>query len=104
MSALPIHQPQTPGKTPAGIRAALPDPERARFEADFQTCMSQAAGSYDLAPVQDCLDRWHPAAVIYAADPGDYQRMMREAEQLLAGENVPTMPWEETAGRLGLGG
>lgn len=102
MSAQPIHQQQRPAKTPAGIRANLPAEELARFEADFQARMREAAESYDLAPVQDCLDRWWPMAVIWADDPDDYRRMMEEAAKLMAGEYVPTVPWEETAARLGL--
>lgn len=102
MSAQPVHQQQTPPKTPAGIRGALLDDERARFETDFQACMHRATDIYDLAPVHDCLDRWWAAAVMTAHDPDGYRQAMEDAAKLLAGEYVPTVPWEETAARLGL--
>lgn len=102
MSAQPVHQSQRPPKTPAGIRAALPPEEQTRFEADFQTRMREAADAYDLAPVQDCLERWWPMAVIYAEDPAGYYEMMETVGKLQRGEYVQTVPWEETAARLGI--
>jgi hypothetical protein len=104
MSAQPVDQPprQRPPKTPAGIRDALLPADKTRFETDFQACMRRATETYDLAPVQDCLNRWWGAAVMTADDPDGYREAMETADRILAGEYVPTVPWEETAARLGL--
>jgi hypothetical protein len=50
------------------IRAALESSpaERERFECDFQTALTVAAESFDLAPVDAVLDRWRGIAAIRA--------------------------------------
>jgi len=104
MSAQPVDQPkrQRPAKTPAGIRAALPSEEQPKFEADFKARMRQAEETFDLAPVQDCLERWWPMAVIHDDDPAGYRDMMINVEKLLAGEHVETVTWAEMVERHGL--
>lgn len=103
MSAQPVHDhPGRVEKTPAAIRAALLPEETPRFEADYQTAIQTAAETYDLTPVQRCLDHWWPAAQMASDDPDGYRQAMDDARKLTAGEHVVTVSWEETAERLGL--
>lgn len=90
-----------PHAGPRAIRAALPIGDREAFDADFRAAMATATEEQDLAPVTACLERWWRVAWS-AADLRRHREMLDHTNRLLAGEDVPTVPWSELRARLGL--
>jgi len=64
--------------------------------------MTEAMETLNLRPVLDMLTRWERVALLTDHDPEGHQQMLRTAERLNAGENLPTRPWAEVKQELGL--
>lgn len=95
--ASPATAPRRPEKTPAGIRAALPPDIRPEFEADYRAALTEAADTFDLTPVHQCMDIWHGHAMLAVGSPDGYRQMLAMAELDKAG-----VPPEEILARLGI--
>jgi len=104
MTAQPHEPPRAPllaapEKTPRGVRDALLAEDVVEFDRDFRAAMAEAAETFDLAPVNACVERWWPVAWS-STDPEGHRRMLEQAGRLLRGESVPTTPWEHLKSRL----
>ncbi|MGH3765930.1 MAG: DUF6247 family protein [Pseudonocardiaceae bacterium] len=94
MTAEPVaNGPQGPGPevappaaTPGAIRQALLPEEVGQFDSEWRTAMSRSAESLDLTEVYTVLRRWRGIAALTQADPDAHRRMLRRADQLLAGQ------------------
>ena len=87
---------------PRAIRGRLLPEEAGDFDREYRRVMAEAMETLDLKPVLDMLTRWERVALLTEHDPEGYQQMLRTAERLNAGENLPTRPWAEVKRELGL--
>jgi hypothetical protein len=72
--------------SPRDIRSALLPEEAGQFDMEWQAAMARSAESLDLTDVYRVLQRWRSIAEMTRADPGAHRRMLRRADQILAGE------------------
>ncbi|GAB3727132.1 DUF6247 family protein [Nocardiopsis nanhaiensis] len=86
---------------PKAIRAALLPEEAGDFDREFRRVMNEARESLDIAPVNECLDRWWHVAMS-SRDPEAHRHMLDVAARAERGEPVSTVPWPELKSRLGL--
>lgn len=92
--------------TPAEVRAGLSPESAEEFDAHWRTVLARAAETYDLTPVQACLEAWRRVArVTDAAGGADGYRALREqAAHALEREEAPhrSVSWREVRVELGL--
>jgi Family of unknown function (DUF6247) len=94
--------PLRPGATPAAIRDALLDEDRARFDAAYQRTLATAGDSLDLTELFRCLEHWRRIAILQR-DPDRFTSIARRAAERLSGEPVPPdEPLSRTRRRAGL--
>jgi Family of unknown function (DUF6247) len=87
-------------RTFTAVRAVLPAANVVAFDAEFEAITH--APVVDLAALDDFLSGWWRIATRAAADPADWRRMQREAEQLQSGA-LPVGPTlAEVLGRRGV--
>ncbi len=67
--------------------------EAAQFESDFRDALQQAAGAFDLAPVNRVVNRWWSIAYLRLNPPTAEER--DAANRLRAGEDVGWASAEE---------
>jgi hypothetical protein len=94
-------QPVT-ASTPREIRAALTGEEIAHFDREYRQAMADAAESLDLAGVVSMLNRWQRVAWSTKDDFQAHRHMLACADELNAGGDVASEPWQQTKTRLGL--
>lgn len=79
-----------PETTPAAIRDALIDSERAEFERAYQDAISEAARTMDLTKVLDVLRNYHRIAwLTQRQGPEAHRRMLEQADQALRTGEAP---------------
>jgi hypothetical protein len=88
--------------TPRDIRAALRGEEIGHFDREYRQAMADAADSLDLSGVLAMLERWRRVAWSTEVDPDAHSKMLESVTRLNAGEDFPTVPWEQVKTRLGL--
>lgn len=91
-----------PEATPAAIRDALVDDERADFERAYREAMSEAATSMDLTRVLDVLRGYHRIAELtHRQGAAAHRRMLDKASHILAtGENPNGVAVDEVRGLI----
>ena len=87
---------------PREIRAALSGEEIAHLDREYRDVMADAAESLDLSDVVSMLRRWQRVAWSTQDDPDAHRHMLARADELNAGEDVPTESWRATKARLSL--
>lgn len=93
-SPVPVLPPET---TPAAIRDALIDEERAEFERAYQEAIAEAARTLDLTGVLGVLRNYHRIAwLTQRQGPEAHRRMLDKAAEILrTGGNPTGVPAEE---------
>lgn len=93
-----------PGTSPASIRDALIDEERAEFEQAYQAAMAEAADTLDLTRVLDVLRAYHRIATLTQRHgPQAHRRMLdKVAEIQRTGRNPDGVPIEEVRALIGV--
>ncbi len=94
-------EPRLPARTPAGIRAALEDHDRAHFEGEYQSALLRAGAEFDLTGVHEVIEHWWQLAVLRSDRPA-HQRTLAVAAALRAGQPVPSTPWDQVRAELGI--
>jgi uncharacterized protein DUF6247 len=86
-----------PDTTPAAIRDALIDEERAEFERAYQEAMAEAARTLDLTRVLDVLRNYHRIAwLTQRHGPEAHRRMLDKAAEIMrTGRNADAVPIED---------
>jgi len=86
-----------PAKSLRAIRAALVvRQDREAFDAGLRAVLDEVRVNLDLGVLNDFVHRWWISACDSARDPDGRRRMHVRAEQVLAGEAVPSArPWRE---------
>ncbi len=93
-SPVPVLPPDT---TPAAIRDALIDEERAEFETAYADAMAEASRTLDLTRVLDVLRAYHRIAWLTRQQGSEAHRRMldKAAEILRTGSNPDAVPAED---------
>jgi hypothetical protein len=82
----PAHVPaRLVDRTGPAVRAALPEPARIEFEAQFEAALIAAADSFNPLPAYRVVLKWWGVALRYA-NPDDAARDRKTARQVEAGE------------------
>jgi Family of unknown function (DUF6247) len=86
-----------PEATPAAVRDALIDEERAEFERAYQDTMVEATSTLDLTPVLEVVRAYHRIAWLTRQQgPAAHRRMLDEAAEILrTGGNPDAAPLED---------
>lgn len=86
-----------PEKTLRGIRSALVVPQdRDAFDEGLKAVLEEVRISLDLSVLDGFIHRWWISACDSAIDPDGRRRMHAVADQILAGEAVPSgRSWRE---------
>ena len=87
-------------RTFTAVRATLPAANVAAFDAELEAVTR--APVIDLAALDEFLSSWWRIAVRAVADPADWQRMHREADQLQAGARPAGPTLAEVLSRRGV--
>lgn len=103
---LPVSTPSAaPGQrplldaAPQTIRAGLLPEEAGDFDREFRQAMAHATETLDLTDVLALLHRWQRVARS-SQDERAHARMLKHADRLTAGDDIPTEPWTHTKARL----
>jgi Family of unknown function (DUF6247) len=99
MSALPAEYPRIERSFTA-VRASLPPDNAAAFDAELMSITR--APVPDLAALDEFLSAWHRIAARAAADPADWRRMHRAADELLSGKRRPGRTMSEVLADRGI--
>jgi hypothetical protein len=99
VSPVPVLPPET---TPAAIRDALIDEERAEFERAYRDAITEAAQTMDLTRVLDVLRNYHRIAwLTQRQGPAAHRRMLDKAAAILqTGTNPDGIPAEDVRARI----
>lgn len=91
-----------PKATPAAIREALIDNERAEFERDYHEAVRNATKTWDLNPVFDVLRNYHRIACITRLNGvAAHRRMLAKADEIArTGKNPDGRSEEELMARI----
>jgi hypothetical protein len=81
---------QPPGRTPAEIRAELPEGLRAQFDAEYRQVLEEAKASYQLDRLNEVMQAWWQLA--WARRSPTHEQALATGESLLRGERVETVP------------
>ena len=86
-----------PDTTPAAIRDALIDEERAEFERTYQEAMLEAARTLDLTRVLNVLRNYHRIAwLTQRQGPEAHRRMLDKAAEIMrTGKNPDAVPAQD---------
>lgn len=93
-SLVPVLSPDT---TPAAIRDALIDEERAEFERTYRQALAEAAETLDLNRVLDVLRNYHCIAwLTQRQGPEAHRRMLDKAAEIMrTGKNPDAVSIED---------
>jgi Family of unknown function (DUF6247) len=91
----PAGRVQPPGRTPAAVRAELPEALRAQFDADYHQALEDAKASYQLDRVHEVIQAWWQLA--WARRSPTHEQALATGTRLLGGERVKTFPADADA-------
>jgi hypothetical protein len=86
--ASPVGRVEPPERTPAAIRAELPDELRGRFDAEYQAALDDAKTSYRLDRLNQVMQSWWQTA--WARRSPRREQVVEAGARILRGEPVET--------------
>ena len=81
---------EPPERTPAAIRAELPDSLRGQFDAEYQAALEEAKATYRLDRLNDVVQAWWQ--LVWARRSPRHEQAIETGHRLLRGEEVETFP------------
>jgi hypothetical protein len=81
---------EPPERSPAAIRAELPEAMRAQFDAEYLAALEHARTTYRLDRLNEVLDAWWLSG--WARRIPGHEQAMATGRRILAGEAVETTP------------
>ncbi len=96
--ASPVGRVEPPDRTPAAIRAELPEALRARFDAEYRGALEEAKASYQLDRLNEVIQAWWQ--LTWARRSPGHEQAVETGSRLLRGEQVETFPVDLDALRL----
>jgi hypothetical protein len=79
-----------PGRTPAAVRAELPEELRAQFDAEYRQALEEAKASYQLDRLHEVIRAWWQLA--WARRSPTHEQALATGTRLLRGGEVGTFP------------
>jgi Family of unknown function (DUF6247) len=79
-----------PERTPAAIRAELPEELRGQFDAEYHAALEEARVSYRLDRVNEVVQAWWQ--LVWAQRSPRHKQAIETGRRLLRGEEVETFP------------
>lgn len=79
-----------PERTPAAIRAELPDDLRGQFDAEYRAALEEAKVTYRLDRLNDVVQAWWQ--LVWARRSPQHEQAIETGHRLLRGEEVETFP------------
>jgi hypothetical protein len=79
-----------PERTPAAIRAELPDDLRAQFDAEYLAALDEARSTFRLDRLNEVIQEWWMSG--WARRIPGHEQAMETGRRFLAGEPVETFP------------
>jgi hypothetical protein len=86
--ARPPGRVEPPERTPAAIRAELPDGLRGQFDAEYQAALEEAKTAYRLDRLNDVVQAWWQ--LVWARRSPQHEQAIQTGQRLLRGEEVET--------------
>jgi hypothetical protein len=86
----PAGRVEPPERTPAAIRAELPDDLRRQFDAEYQAALEEAKATYRLDRLNDVVQSWWQ--LTWARRSPRYEQAIETGHRLLRGEEAETFP------------
>jgi hypothetical protein len=86
----PAGRVEPPGRTPAAIRAELPEALRAQFDAEYQQALEEAKGIYQLDRLHELIRAWWQLA--WARRSPTHEQALATGARLLGGDQVEAFP------------
>lgn len=86
----PAGRVEPPGRTPAAIRAELPEALRAQFDAEYREALEEAKASYQLDRLNEVIQAWWQLA--WARRSPTHEQALATGAWLLGGDQVETIP------------
>jgi hypothetical protein len=81
---------EPPERTPAAIRAELPEELRGQFDAEYHAALEEARASYRLDRVNEVVQAWWQ--LVWAQRSPRHEQAIETGRRLLRGEEVETFP------------
>jgi hypothetical protein len=81
---------EPPERTPAAIRAELPEELRGQFDAEYQAALEEARASYRLDRLNEVIQAWWQ--LVWARRSPRHEQAVQTGRRLLRGEAVETFP------------
>ncbi len=88
--ASPAGRVEPPQRTPAAVRAELPEALRARFDAEYRAALEEAKTSYQLDRLNEVMQAWWQLA--WARRSPTHEQAVESGARLLHGDQVETFP------------
>ena len=99
----PTSRPPLPDRNAGSIYAALRNvnPEAAeQFDAQWRAQLENARDTRDITRLQQLIESWWRRTVFEVTDPVGHREAMDRERRRIAGENVPTLTWDQILARL----
>jgi hypothetical protein len=90
--ASPAGRVQPPQRTPAAIRAELPEVLRGQFDSEYRAALEEAKTSYQLDRLNEVMQAWWQLA--WARRSPSHRQALEAGERVLRGDQVETFPVE----------
>jgi hypothetical protein len=90
--ASPAGRVEPPQRSPAAIRADLPETLRGQFDAEYRAALEEAKTSYQLDRLNEVVQAWWQLA--WARRSPTHAQAVATGERLLRGDPVETFPVE----------
>jgi Family of unknown function (DUF6247) len=90
---------EPPERSPAAIRAELPEAMRAEFDREYLAALEEARTSYRLDQLNEVVEAWWLST--WARRIPGHEQAMATGRRILAGEPVDTTPVDLDALRRG---
>jgi hypothetical protein len=81
---------EPPERTPAAIRAELPEELRGQFDAEYQAALEEARASYQLDRLNEVIQAWWQ--LVWARRSPRHEQAIETGRRMLGGEAVETFP------------
>jgi Family of unknown function (DUF6247) len=86
----PAGRVEPPGRTPAAIRAELPEGLRGQFDAEYRQALEEAKASYQLDRLHEVIQSWWQ--LVWARRSPTHEQALATGHQVLGGDRVETFP------------
>jgi hypothetical protein len=88
--ASPAGRVEPPERTPAAIRAELPNRLHAQFDAEYHSALEEAKTTYQLDRLNEVMQAWWQLA--WARRSPGHKQALETGHRVLGGEQVETFP------------